>query len=113
MNNRQLLQDLRALASTARAPARVLEGVLDELQLGDRYASLQTALGSVFVAWNRLGVSAVMKTSTAEEFEERFRERFDRSPRQAAAVPSTVGESFDLRSVTEFERAVLLKAREI
>jgi O-6-methylguanine DNA methyltransferase len=68
----------------------------------------------VFVAWNRLGVSAVMKTATAEEFEARFRERFLRAPRPAPdGIPATLGNAFDLRSVTEFERAVLLKAREI
>jgi O-6-methylguanine DNA methyltransferase len=67
----------------------------------------------VFVAWNRLGVSAVMKTTTREEFESRFRERFGRSPWPAPELPRTLGDRFDLRSVTEFERAVLLKAREI
>jgi O-6-methylguanine DNA methyltransferase len=113
MTERQLLQELRGLATTVRAPTRVLEGVLDELELGDRYASLQTALGTVFVAWNRLGVSAVMNTRTAGEFEAWFRERFGRAPRGAEALPESVGERFDLRSVTEFERAVLLKAREI
>jgi len=113
MNNRQLIHELRELGSSVHAPARVLEEVLEELELGDHYALLQTALGTVFVAWNRLGVSAVMKTTTSEEFEERFRERFDRSPRRSPDLPESIGESFDLRSVTEFERAVLLKAREI
>jgi O-6-methylguanine DNA methyltransferase len=112
MHNRQLLQDLRGLGEV-RAPARVLESVLDTVGLGDRYASLETALGPVFVAWNRLGVSAVMKTATAAEFEQRFRERFGRSPWPADALPEAISERFDLRSVTEFERAVLLKAREI
>jgi O-6-methylguanine DNA methyltransferase len=112
MNNRQLLEGLHALGS-ARAPARVLETVLDEVGLGDRYASLETALGAVFVAWNRLGVSAVMKTLTPREFEVRFRERFGRTPRAASELPPDAGDRFDLRSVTEFERAVLLKAREI
>jgi O-6-methylguanine DNA methyltransferase len=69
----------------------------------------------VFVAWNRLGVSAVMKTSTPEEFVALFRARFQRSPRPAPTLPAWIGqrERFDLRSVTEFERAVLLKALEI
>src|SRR5438270_63301 len=34
-------------------------------------------------------------------------------PQQVAALPDDLGTRFDLRSVTEFERAVLLKAREI
>jgi O-6-methylguanine DNA methyltransferase len=113
MNDRELLTALRSLAE-AKAPPSVLEAVLDELGLGDQYAELASPLGPVFVAWNRLGVSAVMKTATAEEFELRFKERFFRSPRLALdGIPPTLGEEFDLRSVTEFERAVLLKAREI
>ena len=111
MHNRQLLDELRALGNV-HAPARVLEVILSEVELSDRYASLETALGPVFVAWNRQGVSAVMKTATPEEFETRFRERFHRSPRPAPELPR-LPELFDLRSVTEFERAVLLKALEI
>jgi methylated-DNA-[protein]-cysteine S-methyltransferase len=112
MQNRQLLNDLRALANV-HSPARVLEAILDEVELSDRYASLETALGPVFVAWNRQGVSAVMKTATAAEFEAQFRARFRRSPRPAPELPRLPERFFDLRSVTEFERAVLLKALEI
>jgi len=112
MNDRQLLMKLRALADV-RAPEAVLNGVLDQVGLQDHYAELTTPLGPVFVAWNRLGVSAVMQTSTAEEFEARFGDRFHRAPRRTRQVPDDLGETFDLRSVTEFERAVLLKAREI
>jgi methylated-DNA-[protein]-cysteine S-methyltransferase len=112
MNDRQLVSDLRALREI-RAPEHLLAHVLNELELGDQYASLSTALGPVFVAWNRVGVSAVMKTPTADEFVQQFRARFHRSPRLADKLPRDLGERFDLRSVTEFERAVLLKAREI
>ena len=112
MHNRQLLNDLRALGKV-QAPAHVLGAILDEVELTDRYASLETALGPVFVAWNRQGFSAVMKTATPEEFETRFRQRFRRSPRPAPELPRLPERFFDLRSVTEFERAVLLKALEI
>ncbi len=113
MNDRQLLTDLRSLGNI-KAPSSVLENVLNEVGLGDEYAELATPLGPVFVAWNRLGVSAVMKTASEDEFEARFFERFHRSPRPASdGIPTTLGDTFDLRSVTEFERAVLLKAREI
>jgi O-6-methylguanine DNA methyltransferase len=112
MNDRQLLRDLRAL-SAVQAPPRVVEGVLHKLGLNDEYGLLETPLGPVYVAWNRLGVSAVMKTATAEEFEQRFSERFHRKPSLALELPPDLGTRFDLRSVTEFERAVLLKAREI
>lgn len=115
MHNRQLFADLRTLGSNVQAPPGVLEAVLDELNLGDRFASLETALGPVYVAWNRYGVSAVMKTVTPEEFVARFRERFRRSPRAVTELPARMTEmkQFDLRSVTEFERAVLVKALEI
>jgi O-6-methylguanine DNA methyltransferase len=111
MHNRQLLSELRALGKV-HTPARVLEAILEEVELGDRYASLETALGPVFVAWNRRGVSAVMKTATPGEFERRFQERFRRSPRRAPELPRLPA-LFDLRSVTEFEEAVLRKALEI
>jgi O-6-methylguanine DNA methyltransferase len=126
MMHNELLSDLRALREV-RAPDGLLTAVMDELKLGDQYASLESPLGPVFVAWNAHGVSAVMKTSTAEDFEARFRERYGRSVRPA---PHDAGRhlhpnplrrgrgdmaqvAFDLRSVTEFERAVLLKALEI
>src|SRR3981189_1902637 len=108
MHSKHLFNELRALGQV-RAPARVLETILAEVDLSDRYASLETALGPVFVAWNRLGVSAVMLTATGAEFEEQFRERFGRSALAASELPSVLGGQFDLRSVTEFERAVLLK----
>jgi O-6-methylguanine DNA methyltransferase len=113
MLNREFFHDLRALGNV-QAPPRVLQAILDEVDLGDRFASLNTALGPVFVAWNHYGVSAVMKTATPDEFEVRFRERFRRSVRPAPELPPLILEKqFDLRSVTEFERAVLLKAFEI
>jgi len=111
INTRELFDDLRALGAV-KAPPRLLQAVLDDLELGERYAALNTALGPVFVAWNRHGASAVMKTATSEEFEARFRERFHRSVHAASELPRLPSE-FDLRSVTEFERAVLLKALEI
>ena len=111
MNDRQLLRDLRQLGAV-HAPPRVLDGVLQTLDLSDHYAPLDSPVGRVFVAWNRLGVSAVMKTASGEEFEQHFVTRFGRKPRPAELAPD-VGDRFDLRSVTEFERAVLLKAREI
>jgi O-6-methylguanine DNA methyltransferase len=112
MQDRQLIQDLRALGKV-KAPPRVQDAILDQLDLADRYASLQTALGRVFITWNRFGISAVMQAATAEEFEAGFRARFQRSLHPEPMLPAQLGERFDLRSVTEFERAVLLKALEI
>ena len=112
MLNRHLFEDLRALGND-KAPPHLLEAILEEVDRGDHYASLDTALGPVFVAWNQLGAAAVMKTATPAEFEARFRARFGRSVRPASGGPLLPDGGFDLRSVTEFERAVLLKAFEI
>jgi O-6-methylguanine DNA methyltransferase len=112
MPTRQLFDELRALGRV-RAPAGLLDAVLNEVELGDRYGSLETALGTVFVAWNTHGISAVMKTATAHDFEAYFRERFHRPVRGTDERPPALDGHFDLRSVTEFERAVLLKALEI
>jgi O-6-methylguanine DNA methyltransferase len=109
---RQLLEDLRALGSV-RAPTRVLDVVLQRLELGDEYALLDTLLGPLYVAWNREGISGVMRTPDGETFEERFRERFGRGAHKALEVPCDLGDKFDLRGLSEFEQAVLLKAREI
>jgi O-6-methylguanine DNA methyltransferase len=112
MHARRLLEDLRSLGKV-RSPAGLLDAVLSELNLGDQYAPLDSPLGRLFVAWNDVGVSAVMRSSTAEDFEAQFQARFGRAVRAAETVPADVQDRFDLRSVTEFERAVLLKAREI
>lgn len=114
MNNRplKLLRDLRELGAV-HAPPHLLANVLDTLGLGDQYGPLDSPLGPVVVAWNKLGVSAVMKTATDEQFEQLFEARFHRKPTRASELPKDLGERFDLRSVTEFERSVLLKAREI
>src|SRR5215207_2800743 len=109
---RQLVTDLRALSQVC-APPLMLGRILHQLELGDEYALLDTLLGPLFVAWNREGISAVMRTQTGEEFEGRFRARFGRTARQAREVPCDLGDRFDLRGLSEFEQAVLLKAREI
>jgi O-6-methylguanine DNA methyltransferase len=114
MRERQLLEDLHALGRVrGPAPRRVLETVLRQLELGDEYALLDTLLGPLYVAWNARGISAAMRTPTGAAFEERFRDRFGRALRQAREVPCDLGDTFDLSGLTEFERAVLLKAREI
>jgi O-6-methylguanine DNA methyltransferase len=56
-----------------------------------------------------------MKTASPDEFVARFRERHHRAPRAVPELPANLTgiKQFDLRSVTEFERAVLFKALEI
>jgi len=113
MKERAMLADLRALDDEVRAPSSVLEMVLHRLQLGDEYALLDTLLGPLYVAWNGEGISAVMHTPSGEQFESQFKERFHRPIRTAREVPCDLGDKVDLRGLSEFEQAVLLKAREI
>ncbi|MDP8923216.1 MAG: MGMT family protein [Chloroflexota bacterium] len=122
---RELRGRLRGLGDV-RAPETLLPAVLRGIGLGDRYIELDTAIGLVFVAYNDDGVSAVAPMPGAAEFEARFRARFGRPVRRADVPPSDLVDAlarhlrgepaplrFDLRSVSEFERAVLTKALEI
>jgi O-6-methylguanine DNA methyltransferase len=121
-----LVHGLRALREVD-CPASLAPAVLTRLGLGDAYFPLQTPLGRVYVATNGVGISAVMQASTPAEFEDAFRVQFGRPTYPAVrpparlvrlltlmlsgAAPSVV--RFDLRGLTEFERAVLRKALEI
>jgi O-6-methylguanine DNA methyltransferase len=118
--------ELRSLGA-ARAPASLLPAVLAEIGLWDSYARFDAPIGQCYVAYNRLGVSAVMRAATDADFEQAFQARFDRPIRRSEALPSALrraltewstrserGElSFDLRGLSEFEAAVLRKTLEI
>lgn len=125
---RALLGQLRALADV-EAPASLLSAVLGELGLdaADRYFPLETAIGQIFVAFNDRGLSAVMRGESAADFEQTARALLHRPVHPVAEPPARLvaalerslhGESrldlrFDLRGLSEFEQAVLLKALEI
>src|SRR5207302_9889132 len=64
--------DLKRLGDV-KAPAGFAERVLAQAGMADSYAVFETVLGPVYVAWNRLGVSAAMRSKSAAEFEEWFR----------------------------------------
>jgi O-6-methylguanine DNA methyltransferase len=122
---RDLRGRLHALGDV-RAPSTLLAGVMDGIGLGDRYLEFETPIGPVFVAYNEGGVSAVVPQPGAAEFEARFRARFGRPVHRTDGLPEHLVDAlarhlrgepaplrFDLRSVSEFERAVLTKALEI
>jgi len=124
-DGRDLIARLRGLAEM-EAPPTLLPAVLGALGLGDRYVAITTPLGRAYVAYNETGVSAVSCHATPEAFEAAFAARFGRSVVPASMPPaSLVGRlerrlransgdlRFDLRGLSEFERAVLLKALEI
>ncbi len=123
---RRLLGDLRTLRAV-EAPASLAANALSRLGLADRYVPVETPLGRMFVAYNERGVSAVRYAPTAEDFEHDFHARCGRRAMADEAVPAWLAIAldrqlrgpgrpevrFDLRGLSEFERAVLLKALEI
>lgn len=123
---RALVRGLRELGSVP-APGTLLPNVLERVGRQDAYAEVETPIGPVFVAYNGMGLSAVMRMASASDFEEAFRRRFGRPIRQVAALPAAVAHlvrqhvsgrgrpssRIDLRGCSQFERAVLLKVLEI
>jgi O-6-methylguanine DNA methyltransferase len=118
-----LTTDLQRLGAV-KAPPGFAERVLSQVGMADSYARFETVLGDVYVAWNRLGVSAAARSASAAEFEEWFRKDVGR-PLQAASPPADLASKiqdelngkrrmrFDLRGLTAFEQAVLRKTRQI
>ena len=123
---RQLIHDLQELGRV-QAPPSLLASVVVRTGLGDAYARLDTAIGQVFVAYNKTGISALMRAEDAARFEDAFRARFGRPAHAVTTLPKPFaravadrlnggGDSlphFDLRGLSEFERLVLLKTLEI
>ena len=115
--------DLKLLRGL-KAPAGFADRVLASAGLIDRYATFETVLGTVYVAWNHNGVSAAMRARDADEFEAWFRHDVGRAlvagepPADLAAkiedqLNGKRRMRFDLRGLTQFEQAVLMKALEI
>jgi O-6-methylguanine DNA methyltransferase len=110
-----------------RAPKSLLPAVLRRVGLGDSWWRLDTPIGPVFVAHSRAGISMVTRSRSAADFARTFERRFGRPigpdatrpPRNVRALIEgrlrgrDAGLHFDLRGLSEFERAVLLKALEI
>lgn len=117
------LEELRDV----RAPKSVRDGALLRSGVADAYFPMETPLGKLFVAYNDAGVSAVLQASSPEAFERTLGSQTHRPAVPVDNPPeklvATLGEwlagdrrhslRFDLRRLTEFERAVLLKALEI
>jgi O-6-methylguanine DNA methyltransferase len=125
-NSLGIVRELRASPSH-EAPASLLPAVLRRVGLADLYWKLESPVGSVYVAASRAGISMVSRAKSAEEFERRFESQRGRpvsaaSSRPPAAVRALMKNlksrdrgklQFDLRGLSEFERAVLMKALEI
>src|SRR6266576_647115 len=115
--------DLKRLGDV-KAPPGFAERVLAQAGMADSYAVFETVLGPVYVAWNRLGVSAAMRSKSSAEFEQWFRKdigrhlvRVDPPADLATKIEDQLEGKrrlkFDLRGLTPFTQAVLLKTQEI
>lgn len=116
------LRDLRAAA-----PPSVAFGALVEAGHADRFAPIETPLGTAYVAWNGRGVSWVGTADSAEAFAVRFRESVGRPLEAAPGLPARLARAIvrrlagdrrnsiplDLRGHTPFEVMVWMKALEI
>ncbi len=125
----ETLEVVRALKGLPRerAPRSLLLTVLEKVGLGDSYWEIDSPIGRIFVAHSRAGISMVSHARSGAEFEKSFENRYGRPiARDTAPPPENVRAlvagrmrgrdadvRFDLRGVSEFERAVLLKAFEI
>jgi len=118
-----LTTDLKRLGEV-KAPAGFADRLLAHVGMADSYAPFETVLGTVYVAWNRQGVSGAARSASAAEFEEWFRKEVGRPLVAADAPPDLAAKiedelegrrrlRFDLRGLTPFEQAVLRKTREI
>lgn len=120
---RVVVERLRSLGDVT-APADLRARVLSALDLGDAYFQIATPLGEVYVAYNASGIAMVAHAVSDAEFERIFAGRSGRTAYRAVLPPHRLvtalqqhlsGDSratlrFDLSGVSEFERAVLLKA---
>lgn len=123
---RALLRSLRALGDIS-APPTLSSAILDRLGVGIAYFSLETSVGRIFVAYSRAGLEAVTRADTALDFEQHIHAWLDRPLHPAIEPPATLVAAltqhltgagkpslrFNLARLSEFERAVLLKALEI
>lgn len=106
-----------------RLPMGLSENVALGTGLADGYDFYDSAIGQVIVTFNPRGVSSV---DIADGFEDRYKERFGRALMRAEApadwrrhIPEAIERGapgrlpVDLRSVTEFQKDVLLKTATI
>jgi hypothetical protein len=59
--------DLKRLGDV-KAPTGFADRLLAHVGMSDSYARFDTVLGAVYVAWNRLGISAAARMASSEEF---------------------------------------------
>ena len=99
-----------------RAPQSLLPSVMAAVA-GDQYGLIDNQVWPLWIAWNRDGISAVMRADENDEtaFAGWFQGEFGRPLQRAASVPATLSRSrrYDLSELTPFERDVLLMTARI
>jgi O-6-methylguanine DNA methyltransferase len=125
VDDRDMEAAMAGLLTTA--PPSLAPGVLAEIGLADRYATIDSPIGRLVVAWNGIGVSVVDIASEDAAFEVAHLARTGRRAVRASTLPAALERAIqrrlagdrrvridlDLRSHTPFERDVWHKALEI
>jgi O-6-methylguanine DNA methyltransferase len=110
------ITDQLARLGEVTAPSTLLPAVLAAVA-GDQYGLVAEDVWPLWIAWNRDGISAVMRADQNDEaaFTVWFRKEFDRPLRRAESVPASLRRThrYDLSERTPFERDVLLKTAQI
>jgi methylated-DNA-[protein]-cysteine S-methyltransferase len=109
------------------APKSLRNKILRHLDLGDLYVRVDGPTGSLYVAFNDRGIELVLGTGLFDDDPDRFENEFERDYGRSIAPADEApqgliealrsgggkGLKYDLRRLTDFERAVLRKALEI
>ncbi|MEP6993029.1 MAG: methylated-DNA--[protein]-cysteine S-methyltransferase [Acidobacteriota bacterium] len=126
MKELSLTTTLRGIAPQ-KAPETLLPSVMRRVGLADTYWRVESPVGTVYIAHSPAGISMVTRAKSPAEFEEAFRRLHGRAAYPEKHVPPAAIQArvrklqgrdpkdlrFDLRGLSEFERAVLMKALEI
>ena len=129
MDMREARAMTKALRSTAgTAPEGLAEAVLTGVGLVDSWTEIDGPIGPLYVAWSATtGITAAERAGDPDDFETEYEMRHGRPVRRVPEMPAallsrihqrfegrtTKGIRVDLDTLTEFERAVLLKTMEI
>jgi len=127
------MREARAMVKTLRsmggeAPEGLAEGVLTGVGLVDSWTEIDGPIGPLYVAWSATtGITAAERSGDPDGFETEYELRHGRPAQRAPGMPEEMlaqirkrfegqrikGPRVDLDTLTEFERAVLLKTMEI
>lgn len=123
---RAMVKVMREMEATA--PDGLADAVLAGVGLVDSWTEIDGPIGPLYVAWSETsGITAAERAGDPDGFETEYELRHGRAARRVPEMPAamlaqiekrfegqrTKGPTVDLDTLTEFERAVLLKTMEI